>query len=192
MKILPLKMEGQEWKVQAGLLHQVVVKELSSRRLGTSKVKTRHEVAGSTRKIYRQKGTGNARHGDIKAPLFVGGGQAFGPKPRDWSYVLPQKARRGGLRSAVALRRQEEKLWMLEGEWQEPKTKLAASFFDASKIGNALLVVDGSEKLTARAVRNLQRFEVRNWNDVSVTDIMKHEHLVVTKTALKPLEGRLS
>lgn len=190
MKLKPLKIEKDGWETNSALVHQVVVKELASRRQGNAKVKSRNEVTGSTRKIYRQKGTGNARHGDIKAPLFVGGGRAFGPKPKDWSYVLPRKIRQGGLKSAVALRIEESKLWLLEIDLKEPKTKKAAEAFGSVKIGNALVVVTAGDQVAERSIRNLPRFEVRRWDDVSVVDVMKHEHLVLTSEALKNLEGR--
>ncbi len=189
-----LEIDKQVWgeKGNPFLVHQVVVKELSSRRQGNSKVKSRHEVAGSTRKIYRQKGTGNARHGDIKAPLFVGGGQAFGPKPRDWSYVLPRKIRKGGLRAVILQRKLEEKLWLLENlDWQTPKTKLAAQFFAGAKITSGLVVVEGTDQMAERAIRNLARFAVRRWEDVSVADILKYENLILTQGAYQQLTRRL-
>ena len=192
MKIAPLNIEKKDWQSNPSLIHQVVVKELASRRHGTAKVKSRNEVTGSTRKIYRQKGTGNARHGDIKAPLFVGGGQAFGPKPRDWSFVLPRQLRRQALKAAVALRHEEKKLWLLDSDWKEPKTKQASKFFVANEIGNALVVIDADERVTEKSIRNLACFEVRLWNEFQVADILKHEHLVLTGKAYQQLEGRVS
>src|SRR3989338_8275282 len=109
---LPEALFGE--KPRKGLIHQVVVQQAVNRRQGNAHVKSRHHVSGSTRKIYRQKGTGRARHGDIKAPLFVGGGRAFGPKPRDYEVRLPQKIRHAALREAVLIRKLEGKLWIID------------------------------------------------------------------------------
>src|SRR6185436_8124042 len=110
-------------KANKALLYQVAVAQQTNLRQGNAKVKNRHEVAGSTRKIIRQKGTGGARHGDIKAPLFVGGGRVFGPKPKDYEVRLPQKVRQSGLRAAILQRKLEDRLWILEAlDFKEPKT----------------------------------------------------------------------
>ena len=180
-------------KSNSGLLHQVVVAQLANRRLGTSKVKNRHEVSGSTRKIYRQKGTGGARHGDIKAPLFVGGGQAFGPKPRSYEVRLPQKIREGALKAAIVQRKIENKLWVIERlEFKKPETKKAAALFSDFGIAGALVVVDRDEGHAEKSIRNLERFKVCRPEGLSVLDILHFEHLVLTRSSYEKFMGRFS
>ncbi len=182
-----------ETYVNRGLLHQVVVAQQTNRRQGNAKVKTRHEVTGSTRKIYRQKGTGGARHGDIKAPLFVGGGRAFGPKPKDYDVRLPQKIRRGALRASVVDRHREGKFWVFDDiSFKEPSTKKAAELFLKFEIGNALVVLDGEISAASKSIRNLKGFQVCRIEGVDVLDILKHEHLVVTKESYQKLIERAS
>lgn len=169
-------------KPNLSLIHQVVLAQQTNRRQGNAKVKNRHEVVGSTRKIYRQKGTGNARHGDIKAPLFVGGGRAFGPKPRDYEVRLPQKIRQGGLREVVIERNAAGKLVILSNlEFETPKTKRAAEIFSAFDIKSALVVLDGEVANVEKSIRNLEKFKVCRLEAMNPVDILKFEHLVMTK-----------
>ncbi len=171
-------------KVNKALLHQVVIAQQTNRRHGTSKVKNRHEVTGSTRKIYRQKGTGGARHGDIKAPIFVGGGRAFGPKPRDYEVRLPQRLRRNAIREAVLLRKVEGKLWVLDGlEFKEPKTKQAAAIFSKFEIPGALVVLEDGSVATEKSIRNLEGFKACRLEALNVLDILRYKHLILTKKA---------
>lgn len=173
------------------LLHRAVVAQQTNRRQGTAKVKNRSEVTGSTRKLYRQKGTGRARHGDIKAPIFVGGGRAFGPHPREWEIRLPQKERRAALRSALAQKRQEGKLWIVDVDFKEPKTKRASEFFAKFEIPGALVVVDGNKPATVKSIRNLPHFKVCRVEAVAVLDILRYDHLVMAPGSLKLLMDRL-
>jgi large subunit ribosomal protein L4 len=169
-------------KANGRLLHQVVVAQLTNRRHGTSKVKSRREVAGSTRKIIRQKGTGGARHGDIKAPLFVGGGRAFGPKPKDYDVRLPQKIRSAALKEAVLLRKNEGRFWVVDQlKFDSPKTKQAAEIFRKLEIPGALLVIEGGLEALEKSVRNLEKFGVCRYESLSVLDILRYDHLVMTK-----------
>jgi large subunit ribosomal protein L4 len=178
-------------KANKALLYQVAVAQQTNLRQGNSKVKNRHEVAGSTRKIYRQKGTGGARHGDIKAPLFVGGGRVFGPKPREYEVTLPQKIRQGALREAVALRNAEGKLWVIDGlEFKEPKTKKAAQIFKKFEIEGALVVLDGANANAEKSIRNLGGFKACRLDSVRVLDILQFRHLVLTRKAYESLAAR--
>jgi large subunit ribosomal protein L4 len=178
-------------KANKSLLHQVAVAQQTNLRQGNAKVKNRHEVAGSTRKIIRQKGTGGARHGDIKAPLFVGGGRVFGPKPKEYEVVLPQKIRQGALREAVALRNAEGKLWIIEGlEFKEPKTKKAAKIFEKFEIEGALVVLDGANENAEKSIRNLAGFKACRIENVRVMDILRFQHLVLTRKAYENLAAR--
>lgn len=178
-------------KANKSLIHQVVVAQQTNRRQGNAKVKNRHEVAGSTRKIIRQKGTGGARHGDIKAPLFVGGGRVFGPKPRDYEVVLPQKIRQGALREAIALRNSEGKLWIIEGlEFKEPKTKKAAQLFKKFAIDGALVVLDAGNSNTEKSIRNLAGFKASRLDNMNVLDVLRFKHLVLTRKVYDSLASR--
>ncbi len=183
--------KGLEAKANTALLHQVVVAQQTNLRQGNAKVKNRHEVRGSTRKIYRQKGTGNARHGDIKAPLFVGGGRAFGPKPRDYEVVLPQKIRRAALREAVSLRRAEGKLWVIDAfDFKEIKTKKAAQVFKKFEIAGALIVLEASNPNVEKSIRNLAGFKASRVEALNVLDILRFQHLVMTRKAYDHLASR--
>ena len=178
-------------KINGAVIHQVVVSQLLNRRHGTAKVKNRHEVSGSTRKIYRQKGTGQARHGDIKAPLFVGGGRAFGPKPRNYETRLPQKIRQSGLRAVILERLKDNKFWILEDlNFKTPKTKQAVDLFEKFQMTGALVVVEGAKPAVEKSIRNLNRFKVLRIEALNVIDILKHEHLMMTRGAYEKLIER--
>ncbi|MBI3541496.1 MAG: 50S ribosomal protein L4 [Deltaproteobacteria bacterium] len=171
-------------KANVSLLHQVVVAQRKNKRQGNAKVKNRHEVAGSTRKIYRQKGTGGARHGDIKAPLFVGGGQAFGPKPRDYDVRLPQKIRRAALRSAILQRASEGHFWLLEKfDFKEPKTKKAAELLKKFGIPGALVVLEAEMPHVEKSIRNLKTSHVCRIEALNVEDILRYDHLMMTRAS---------
>ncbi len=188
---LPLP-ESLVGKPNLSLIHQVVVAQQLNRRQGNAKVKNRHEVSGSTRKIYRQKGTGGARHGDIKAPLFVGGGRAFGPKPKDYEARPPQKIRQGALREAIVERHNAGKLIVLsELDFEVPKTKKAAKLFSLFDIKNALIVLDKGMAAAEKSIRNLDRFKACRLEALTVLDILRHEHLVMTRGSYERLASQL-
>ena len=169
-------------KVNTAVLHQVAVAQQTNRRQGNAKVKSRNEVTGSTRKIYRQKGTGRARHGDIKAPLFVGGGRAFGPKPKNYEVRLPQKVRHKALQAAVLDRKMSGRLWVLDQlEFDRPKTKKAAELFSKFEIPSGLVVLEGSKPGVEKSIRNLARFKVCRIESLNVLDVLHYEHLVMTR-----------
>ena len=162
------------------VLHEVVSWQLSKRRRGTAQAKTRAEVVGSTAKIYPQKGTGRARHGSRKAPIFVGGGKAFGPRTRSYGYTLPKKVRRLGLQMALAARANEGKLMLVEQFDIGGKTKEFVSWakdngFDGKE--RMLLVTDN--ELARRAARNLPWADVMPRSGLNVYDILRCDHLVV-------------
>ncbi len=178
--------------VRKGLLYYIVRYQLASRRAGTHSSKTRGMVSGSTRKIYRQKGTGRARHGDRKAPIFVGGGKVFGPHPRDYSYTVPKTARRRGLQSALLLKKKEDKMFLVElPKLSEPKTRKAVEFFKTLDVKSALIVVDSEQSQFEKSVRNLPFFKVIPVVGLNVYDILNHEHLLVTEGAMDKIVGRL-
>lgn len=178
--------------VRKGLLYYVVRYQLMGRRAGTHSTKTRGMVQGSTKKIYRQKGTGNARHGDIKAPIFVGGGRIFGPHPRDYSFTMPKKAKRRGLQSALILKNKENRLLVVEEpKWKDIKTKHAIQFFKGLNCTNGLLVISQENEVIEKSVRNLKGFKVLRAPGLNVFDVLKYEHLILTPKALEQVQGRL-
>jgi large subunit ribosomal protein L4 len=179
--------------IRKGLLYYVIRNQLANRRAGTHSTLTRGMVAGSTRKIYRQKGTGNARHGDIKAPIFVGKGQTFGPHPRDYSYTMPKSAKRRGLQTALALKAKSGNLLLIENpEWKQIKTKHAVEFFKSLKVASALVVLDKSNEILEKSVRNLPGFKVLRTEGLNVYDILKYDHLILTEEAFAGVEKRLN
>jgi len=181
---------GTEVKEQ--LFYEIVKAQLASRRAGTAAAKDRAAVSGSTKKIYRQKGTGRARHGSIRAPNFAGGGQAHPPKPRDWSYRPPRQMRIGALKSALSLFVKEGRLIVIDKiDIAEIKTKALAAVLSTLKIARKALVVDdkANEKLKL-SIRNMEDHQYLPPEGVNVYDLLRHDHLVVSKDAAKALEAR--
>ena len=173
---------------QESVLHEVVRWQLSKRRRGTAATKTRGKVVGSTAKIYPQKGTGRARHGSRKAPIFVGGGTSFGPHPRDYAYTLPKRVRRLGLHMALAARAEEGKLTLVESFDLSGKTKEFVAWagqngFDGSE--RVLLVTD--DELARRAARNLPWVDVLPGRGINVYDILRNQ-AVIADAALFDLD----
>lgn len=179
-------------EIKEHLFHEVVTAQLASRRAGTRAGKERAAVRGSKKKIYRQKGTGRARHGAIRAPTFVGGGRAHPPKPQDWSYRPPRRVRIGALRGALSLLLKEGRLTVVENiELEEIKTKKLASVLETLKTAEKTLVVDAksNEKLRL-SMRNLEHKQFLPPEGVNVYDLLRHDHLVVSRDAAKALEAR--
>ncbi|HEX4339865.1 MAG TPA: 50S ribosomal protein L4 [Polyangiaceae bacterium] len=179
-------------EVKEHLFHEVVTAQLSSQRAGTSAAKERSAVRGSTAKIYKQKGTGGARHGDIRAPIFVGGGRAHPPRPRDWAYRPPRRVRVGALKSALSLLVKEGRFTVVDSiDLGEAKTKKLAGVLVALQTPKKTLVVDdkGNENLRL-SIRNIQQSQFLPPEGVNVYDLLRHDHLIVSKTAVKALEAR--
>jgi large subunit ribosomal protein L4 len=184
-------------EVARHLLHEVVVAQLSSKRAGTSAAKERAGVRGSSHKIYKQKGTGRARHGSIRAPLFVGGGRAHPPKPQDWSRRPPRRVRLAALKSALSLLLGEGRLTVVENlDLEAIKTKALATALAAlnaprEKAAVKTLVVDAkhNDKLKL-SIRNMAGNLFLPPEGVNVYDLLRHEHLIVTKRAVEALEAR--
>jgi large subunit ribosomal protein L4 len=171
------------------LIYEVVKMQLAGRRKGCASAKSRTDVSGTTAKIYRQKGTGRARHGDARANIFVGGGKAFGPKPRDYSYRVPTKVRRGGLRSALSLKKGEGKLLIVEAfSLPEIKTKLMLETLKQLNVNNGLIVVDGKDEKLEKSVRNLPHVSLVRWEGLNVYDLMRHEHVIFTRAAAEKVQ----
>lgn len=181
---------GAEVKEQ--LFYEVVKAQLASARQGTASAKERSAVAGSTKKLYKQKGTGRSRQGSIRAPHHVGGGQAHPPRPRDWSYRPPRQMRVGALKSALSMFAKEGRLIVVDKlEFAEPKTKAAASVLKTLQADKKTLVVDiaSNEKLKL-SVHNLAKAMFLPPEGVNVYDLLRHDHLVLSQDAAKLLEAR--
>ncbi len=178
--------------IRPHLLHQTVIMQLNNRRSGTASTKTRGRVRGSGRKPWRQKGTGRARVGSIRSPLWTGGGTTFGPQPRDYFYRLPKKARREALLSALSLRRKDEKIIVIDKlELAETKTKLMLEVLKNLGVESALIVIHKSDEKVERSARNLGTVKVLRAEGLNVYDILRYEHLVLTEQALGVIEERL-
>jgi large subunit ribosomal protein L4 len=178
-------------EVKEHLLHEVVVAQLASQRAGTHAAKERAAVSGSTKKIFKQKGTGRARHGSIRAPIFVGGGRAHPPKPQDFSYRPPRRVRVGALKSALSLLLKEGRLLVVDSiDLGEIKTKKLAGVLEALKTTGALVVDDKSNENLRLSIRNLDHSQFLPPEGVNVYDLLRYPHLVVSKTAAKALEAR--
>jgi large subunit ribosomal protein L4 len=189
---IDLANEVFEAEVNENLFYEVVKAQLASARQGTASAKERCAVAGSTKKLYKQKGTGRSRQGSIRAPHHVGGGQAHPPRPRDWSYRPPRQVRVGALRSALSLFVKEGRLIVVDKlELAEAKTKAAAGALKALRADKKTLVVDAAsnEKLK-RSVRNLEKAMFLPPEGVNVYDLLRHDHLVLSQEAAKALEAR--
>ena len=178
-------------EVKEHLFHDVVTAQLASRRAGTKAAKERAAVAGSSKKIYKQKGTGRARHGSIRAPLFVGGGRAHPPKVQDFSYRPPRRVRVGALRSALSLILKEGRLTVVENiDLGEIKTKKLAGVLTTLNTGKKTLLVDEQNQNLKLSIRNMPDNSYLPPEGVNVYDLLRHDHLVVSKAAAKALEAR--
>ena len=181
-------------EVHEHLLWEVVKWQLAKRRAGNASTKRMSEVNGSSKKVWKQKGTGQARQGSKKAPHWVGGGSVFGPKPRSYEYAMPRKAKKSALRSALSLRALQNKIIVLENFSTDGKTKSVATALSALGTGNKALIVDAKDN--GNLVRGAKNLAASQWlapEGLNVYDILRHETLLLTKaavdsitTALKP------
>lgn len=175
------------------LIHAAVRNFMANARQGTSATKTRGDVSGSGRKLWKQKGTGRARIASLRSPLWKGGGNVHGPQPRDWSYNMPKKMRRGALRSALSERVREGNVIVVEG-WtlDKPKTKDFVSSLGVLGLDGKTLIVDSfdNENLMLSS-RNLQRAKVVNSSGLNIYDLLYHEKLVLSQAAVAELEQLL-
>jgi large subunit ribosomal protein L4 len=179
-------------KTRPHLLHQAVVMQLANRRAGSAATKTKGFVSGGGKKPWRQKGTGRARAGSTRSPIWVGGGTTFGPHPRDYSYRLPRTARREALLSALSLKNRDGKIIVVDKfELDEGKTKLMVRALAELKVQSALVVIPQSDVKIERSARNLPKIKVLRVEGLNVYDLLRYEHLILTEGALKRLEERL-
>src|SRR5213075_1181508 len=175
------------------LIHEAVRSFLANRRAGTSATKTRGDVSGSGRKLWKQKGTGRARIASLRSPLWKGGGNAHGPQPRDWSYNLPKKMRKRAMCSAISERLREGNL-VIVSEWalEHPKTKEFIKTLGSLKLGGKTLIVDSLKNTKLMlASRNVQTAKVVNSYGVNIYDLVNHQKVVLTPKTVEELIGIL-
>ena len=178
--------------VKSNILHEVVTMQLSNRRSGTAAVKHRSDVRGSGKKLFRQKGTGRARRGDIKSPLLRGGGVVFGPDKRNYSYNVPKKVRKLALKMALSSKLRENELVVLDQfELDEIKTKKFVDVLKTLKLVSALIVTERHNNHLELSSRNVPDVKVLRSEGLNVYDILKYRMLVLLEPAVKNIEGRL-
>lgn len=179
-----IKLDGEIFGIEPNLavLHQVVTAQLAGARSGTASTKTRGEVRGGGRKPWRQKGLGRARQGSIRAPHWVGGGVAHGPKPRDYSQRTPKKMKRLALRSALSARAAEEAVKVVEDfDWSAPKTKQAVALLQAiGAPGKALVVLSALDGVAGRSFRNLPDVILAEPGHITPYEVLWADHVVFT------------
>ena len=176
-------------KVNEHLVHQAVVRHLANKRQGTQKAKTRAEVRGGGRKPWRQKGTGHARQGSIRAPQWTGGGVVFAPVPRDYSKKMNKKERRAALRSALTSRVEAEKLIVLdELRLEEIKKKEMQRILNNLKVEKAVIVLPEKDEKVVLSARNIPNVATISSDMLSVYDVMKYSTVIMTKAAVASIE----
>ncbi|MTI48336.1 MAG: 50S ribosomal protein L4 [Firmicutes bacterium] len=177
-------------EVNEHVLYEVVKNQLANKRQGTQSAKTRSEVRGGGRKPWRQKGTGRARHGSIRSPIWTGGGITFAPKPRDYSYKLPKKVRRLGMKSALSAKVKDNSVIVLdELMLEQPKTKDIANILKNIKSGKkALIVMSEKDENVVKSANNIPGVQTTLVNTLNVYDILNHDSFIITKDAVKKVE----
>lgn len=189
---LTLAPEVFEVAVRPEILHLVVRSQLAARRAGTHAVKTRAFVSGGGRKPFRQKGTGNARAGSNRSPVWRGGAIIFGPQPRDYSFKVNKKIRKLALRMAVSSRLADEALLVVKGiELPEVKTKLFAKVAGTLGLNKALIVLPSEDQKLALSARNIPGITLVTPEQLSVYEILRHKQLVLLEGAVEPVAARL-
>jgi large subunit ribosomal protein L4 len=179
--------------VSKPLMHQALVRQQANARLGTHNTKTRGEVRGSTRKIWRQKGTGRARHGSIKVNLWPGGGITFGPKPRSYRKSMPRKMRRAAYRSALSVKAQDGQIVVLDGlEMGAPKTREMVEMLDRLGLeGSVLIMLPEKNENVERSARNLADVKTLRAAYLNVRDLLGYDTLLIPQGSLEVIEGIL-
>ncbi len=179
--------------INKGLIHQVVVAQLGGRRAGTVGVKGRSDIVGSGRKLYRQKGTGRARKGNIKSPLLRGGGVVFGPMARSYAKKVPKKVKRSALKMAVSSKFRDNQLIVINDfGLTTAKTRAFVDIVKNIKAPNSLIVTDGNDNFLSLSSRSVPGIKVLNYKGLNVVDVLKYSKLVVLEASLKSIEGKLA
>jgi len=176
-----------------GLVHQVAIAQLAGSRQGTASTKTRGEVKGSTAKVRRQKGTGRSRQGDKRVPHFRGGGVVHGPKPRDYAQATPRKMRQRAFATVVNSRAQNDRLFILDGDITEAKTKAFAQLLETLNLAGTkvLFLADVSQQEYLCSSRNLPQVQAQTVEQTSVVDVLNSDNVLCTRQAWELLEARV-
>ena len=179
--------------VKTSVLHEVVRSQLAAKREGTAASKTRAMIQGSTKKLFRQKGTGNARSGSVKSPLRKGGGVIFGPSPRSYAYKVPKKVRSLALKMALSSKLSDNTLFVIDDfKLEEVKTKALSGVLGALNLQDLLIVSDSEDLNLALSSRNIPDIKVIKTVGLNVYDILKFKNLLLVESTIKNIEGRLS
>jgi len=182
-----------EAKINPSLFHDVVQRSLASRRKGSACTKNRSLVRGGGAKPWKQKGTGRARAGSRRSPLWRGGGTIFGPMPRDYSFSLPKKMKHAALRAVLSLKRQEGKLILLDDFPMEGfKTRQVLEALKKFKVEDALIVTDEKRQFLERSARNIPKIQILRYDSLNVYDILNHNYLILLSTAVQGIQGVLA
>ncbi|MEA1936154.1 MAG: 50S ribosomal protein L4 [Thermodesulfobacteriota bacterium] len=179
-------------EIKEALIYEVVKMQMAARRLGTSSTKGRSDVRGGGRKPWRQKGTGRARAGTIRSPIWRGGGVTFGPKPRDYSFRVPKKVRKAALISALSMKVKEEKILILRDfPMEEIKTKKFKEVLDKFGLKSALFVLDKSNPVLEKSSRNIKEIKMMRAEGINVYDLLRYDSLVLLEPTVKIIEGAM-
>ncbi|MBW2595001.1 MAG: 50S ribosomal protein L4 [Deltaproteobacteria bacterium] len=179
-------------EVNEHILYEVVKMQLACRRQGTASTKGRSDVRGGGRKPWRQKGTGRARAGTTRSPIWRGGGIVFGPKPRDYSYKVPKKVRKAALKSALSMKVKEGRVIILRDfPMDEIKTKKFREVLDRFELGKTLFVLDERNTILEKSSKNIKDVKMMRSEGINVYDLLKYDDLVLLEPSVKKIEGAL-
>ena len=179
--------------VNDSVIYEVVKMQLANRRQGSASTKTRSEVRGGGKRPWRQKGTGRARAGTTRSPIWRKGGIVFGPKPRDYSYKVPKKVRRSALRSALSMKMKNEEIIVLRDiPMVEIKTKSFQEILNRFELKSALIVLDKANDILDKSSRNIRDVKMMRSEGINVFDLMKYRNLVLMEPSVKLIERALA
>jgi large subunit ribosomal protein L4 len=179
-------------EVNDAVIYDVVKMQMAARRSGTSSTKTRSDVSGGGKKPWRQKGTGRARAGTSRSPIWRGGGIVFGPHPRDYSYSVPKKVRKKALISVLSMKRKEDKMLILKDfPMEKISTKIFQGVVDLFELKKALFVLDMDNEILFKSSRNIKNIKMIRSEGINVYDVLNCEHLVLLEPSVKKIEGAL-
>jgi len=179
-------------EVNDAIIYDVVKMQLASRRSGTASTKTRSDVSGGGKKPWRQKGTGRARAGTTRSPIWRGGGIVFGPHPRDYSFSIPKKVRKKAIISALSMKFKENKMLVLKDfPMEKISTRVFKGVVDLFSLKKALFVIDDINEVLLKSSRNIKNVKMIRSEGINVYDILNHEHLILLEPSVKKIEGAL-
>ncbi len=178
--------------VNEAVIYDVIKMQRAAKRSGTASTKTRSDISGGGKKPWRQKGTGRARSGTSRSPIWRSGGTVFGPHPRDYSYSMPKKMRKTALISALSMKFKDNKMLILKDfPMEKISTKTFKNVFDLFELKKALFVLDGNHEVLLKSSRNLKNVKMIRSEGINVYDILNHEHLILLEPSVKKIEGAL-